>query len=122
MFTIANNGIITVTKGDAFEVPLFINAGTELNPIRYELNNKDYVVLSVAKPNQEFESGVILKKLTIDDLNENGDVTIKFLSSDTNKLEPDLYYYRVKLYLYNTSIDDYDIDTIITRTKFIVVK
>lgn len=37
MFSISKNGIIELSRGDNIEIPLFINKGTPLEPIRYDL-------------------------------------------------------------------------------------
>ena len=47
VLTIANNGIITVNRGDDFSVPLFINMGTELAPVRYTLKENDEIYLGI---------------------------------------------------------------------------
>ena len=54
MLTISNNGIITVNRGDDFSVPLFINQGTELAPVRYTLTGTDEVYLGVFSDNANY--------------------------------------------------------------------
>lgn len=39
MQDISNNGIITLTRGDTFTAPLFLNVGQEIKPIRYKLKD-----------------------------------------------------------------------------------
>ena len=64
---------------------------------------------------EEFNSGLIRKKFTKDDLDENNEVIVEFVSSDTQTLLPGTYYYSVKLQKGDSSIH-----TIIDKTKFIV--
>lgn len=56
MFNCDNEGSITLTRGDSLELPLFLNAGTDLTPIRYHVKEgQDQVVLALMEPNQPFE-------------------------------------------------------------------
>ena len=88
MFKIANNGIITVTRGDTFSLPLFINMGNEFTPYRYELKENDRVYVGVMEPNKSFENAIIRKMYTKDDMNKNGDIEVRFESKDTQFLLP----------------------------------
>ena len=49
MFNYSPQHIITVNRGDSFEIPLFINAGTTFEPIRYTLKEGDKVFFAVKK-------------------------------------------------------------------------
>ena len=66
MLTISNNGFISLTRGDSFTVPLFINRGTVFHPRRYYIadNPNAAVYLGVMEPNQPFERAIIRKKYT----------------------------------------------------------
>lgn len=115
MYSISDNGIITLNRGDYFSVPLFINAGDTMEPVRYVLEGDDKVYLSVMEANTPFECGVIRKVFTKEDLNEFKDVQITLETSDTDKLLPGKYYYSIKL------VSDDIIDTIIPNKLFYII-
>lgn len=146
MLTISNNGIITVNRGDDFSVPLFINQGTELEPVRYVLNLTDEVYLGIFSAGADylldtegtkifiedeitylgipeiniyFENAVVRKTFTKDDLNVNGDVVVEFASIDTRFLLPGNYYYQIRAKITKDS-KEY-INTIVKKTPFIVL-
>lgn len=126
MIDLSRNGIIEVNRGDSFELPLFINQGTDITPIRYNMKNSNSeVYVGVMEPNQPFERAIIRKKYTKNDVNENGDIVIKFSSNDTVCLLPGKYYYQIKIKLYNNydnNKEDYNINTIVPMTQFIIVE
>ena len=126
MIDLSRNGIIEVNRGDSFELPLFINQGTDITPIRYNMKNSNSeVYVGVMEPNQPFERAIIRKKYTKDDVNENGDIVVKFSSNDTVCLLPGKYYYQIKIKLYNNydnNKEDCNINTIVPMTQFIVVE
>lgn len=64
MFNISSNGIIECYRGDDFEVTLFVNKGTELEPMRWSIkdNEDNAVYFSVMEPNRDFNCGIIRKK------------------------------------------------------------
>jgi hypothetical protein len=120
MLDIANNGIIRVSRGDSFRMPLFIDCGTPSDPMRYTVGTKDEVYFGVMEANQPFEYALIKKKYTIEDVNEDGDVVIEFTPEDTLMVIPDLYYYQVKVRLYNANTNDYEVHTVVPKTKFFI--
>lgn len=120
MFNISKNGIITLNRGDTVRLPLFINAGTEMNPVRYELQDTDKVYLGVMEPNSPFENAIIKKVYTKEDINENGDIVVEFKSEDTCNLMPDDYYYEIKLEFTHSGY--YRINTIVPATKFSIIE
>lgn len=118
MFDISNNGIIRLTRGDSMRAPLFINSGTDMEPIRYNLNSNDTVYFAVMGPNQPFESAIIKKVFTAEDeMTEQGDLWVKLDPIDTEHLLPGKYFYTVKL---KTMADDgkYTVRTVITEKEF----
>lgn len=118
MFSISNNGFISLTRGDSFTVPLFINRGTVFHPVRYYIadNPNAAVYLGVMEPNQPFERATIRKKYTsTSPVNENGDLIVEFTPNDTQYLFPGKYYYEVKV-----KLSDGNIDTIIPETEFFI--
>lgn len=124
MFLIANNGIITMNSGDSFCVPLFINAGSALHPVRYKLKENDKLYFGVAESNQRFSDSIICKTFTDLDLNEYGDVIVKFCPDDTLNLLPGTYWYEVKLLRTNAENTCCleQIDTVVKRTKFVILE
>jgi hypothetical protein len=119
MFNIALNGIITVARGDSFEMPLVINLGSNFAPRRFVLDENSFVYLAVMEPNQPFESAIVRKKYTCNDVNEDGDVVVKFSPRDTQCLLPGKYYYQVKLQICNpTDLEDYQVYTVVDKTLF----
>ena len=147
MLTISNNGIITVNRGDDFSVPLFINMGTELAPVRYTLKENDEIYLGIFSSGADylldtegtkffvedeitylgipeideyFQNAVVRKTFTINDLNENGDVVLKFAHVDTKFLLPGNYYYQVRAKI--TKDGEEYINTIVKKTPFIVLE
>lgn len=129
----STNGTITISRGDSFESPLFINMGTLLNPTRYEigthLNAKIY--LGVMEPNQPFECALIRQMYQGGDLynqdgsintskyTTEGDLLIKISPEDTYNLRVGKYYYQVIL------VDDCEDFkgqvTIIDKTPFYII-
>lgn len=67
MFSISQNGIIQISKGDTCYGNLFINIGTELDPIPYVLGEKDALYFGVTEANGSFRDALICKKLTKED-------------------------------------------------------
>ena len=120
MFNISNNGIITITRGDYFSLPLFMNQGTELKPLRYILDDKSQVYVGVMEANQPFETALIRKKFTSADLNDKGDINIEFFPEDTQCLLPGKYYYQIKLNKYNAEKDKYEVHTVVQKTQFFI--
>lgn len=123
MFNMAYNGIITVSRGDSFEVPLSLNFGSSLFPDHYIMNNRSVVYVAVMEPNQPFENALIKKKYTYEDMDEYGNILIRFKPQDTQCVLPGKYYYQVKLQRFRSDDpDDYDVDTVIDKTLFYIVE
>lgn len=97
MINIAENGIITMSSGDSFSYPLFINAGSKLAPLRYTVSGEDCVYFALCEPTQPFECGVVRKTFTEEHNNLFGDVMVELESAETIKLRPGTYYYEVRL-------------------------
>jgi len=119
MFNINNSGIIILSRGDTFSIPLFLNKGNKLYPIRYVVDSKSEIFIGVMEPNATFENAIIKKKYTSENLNENGDVVVSFQSEDTCNLLPGLYYYEVKVKIYESE-GIYSINTVIPKKQFFI--
>ena len=117
MFTVDQNGIITMTRGDSIEAPLFINSGTGINPVRYHLSPLDVVTLYIMLPNTSFEKAIIAKEFTSEDVNELGDVVIALSPNETLNLRSGKYYYEIRAYLSQSD----EINTIIPKTLFYLI-
>jgi len=120
-FNISNDGIIKLTRGDTVQLPLFINKGTAMQPMRYILQEGDEVYLALMQPNQYFEDAILKKKFTEDNLNDHGDVLIRFESEDTVQLIPGKYYYQIKAKFLDAN-GNYDVNTLVERTQFIILE
>lgn len=118
MFRISEDGLIDLSRGDSVSLPLFINQGTEVCPVRYELTEQDTVYFGVCEPGKRFEQAIIRKKYTPDNwkLNKNGDLIISFKPTDTESLEDGVYYYTVKLVTVDEDGEE-EVQTIIPLTK-----
>ena len=119
MVYISNNGFIRLARGDSFAVPLFINRGTVVSPVRYKIKNhpEATVYLGVMEPNEPFENALIKKKYTAtSEINKNGDIIIVFSPNDTLNVLPGKYYYSIKIDYGNNSVD-----TIVPMTEFFVM-
>ena len=105
MNDLSPNGILSLTRGDTCLFPLFLNAGTDQQPIRYVLHDTvvggqiigtDEVFVAIEEPNQRFEDARVKQKYTKKNLNRYGDVVIVFSHEDTKCLLPGKYYYEIK--------------------------
>lgn len=121
MYSISQNNFICLTRGDTFIAPIFINQGTKMCPIRYNLKNhpNTEIYLGVMEPNQPFEEATIKKMYTSTspEINDNGDLVINLKSTDTEYLLPGKYYYEVKVKLY-----DGRICTVVPKTEFLIME
>lgn len=102
MIDISNNGIITITRGDYIEVPLFINQGNQMYPVRYSLTKDPSatVIFALMMPNQKFENAVIKKIYNINShFTKQKDIWINFKPEDTINLKPGKYFYSVRINL-----------------------
>ena len=115
MLTLSNIGQIRLTRGDTLTLPLQINQGTNLSPILYELSAQDEVYFGLMEPNQPWEQAILKKKFTSKD-QEDGIIPLKLRSSDTMCLLPGLYYYQVKVRIFQDG--EAIVNTIIPKTHF----
>lgn len=130
MHTISNNGFVRLTRGDSFQVPLFINMGTKCKPLRFEIlkHPKASLYFGIMEYDQTFENALIKKYYDSSDckkdfdnkiynlVTEEGDILIKLKSTDTEYLLPGRYYYEAKL-----DMGDGIINTIIPKTEFFIL-
>jgi hypothetical protein len=119
MLRLNSNGTVVISRGDSADIPLFINQGTKVCPIRYVLSNNDRLYLGIMEPNQKFEDALIRKVYTRSNLNDFGDVVVKIYPEDTVNLIPGKYFYEAKLSYVDNSGENI-INTIITKTEFYI--
>ena len=117
MFCLSENGIIRFTRGDTIEIPITIYDGNAVNYHRYKLKDKDELYFGIMEPNQFFEDAIVRKKCTALDMNEDGDIFITLSPDESEYLLPGLYYYQVKVRLYNSTTNEYSVNTILPKTQ-----
>lgn len=119
MLSISQNKIISLSRGDSCKMPLFINNGTAIAPIRYNLNDHKEAVIyfSLMEPNRYFEQGFVKRVYNKDNWNltKQGDLIIEFTPQDTMYIMPGKYFYEIKADLDGTGNN---INTIIQKTEF----
>ena len=120
MFNIASNGIITVNRGDSFEIPVSLNFGHSMNKTRYYMQPKDVVYLGIMEPNQPFETAILRKRFDYDQLDEDGNIYIRFWPEDTRCLLPGKYYYQIKIQTVDSKTGRYDFETVVDKTLFFI--
>lgn len=124
MFDISTNGIISITRGDAARTNLYVNLGTALDPLYSKLGDNQKLYFGIMEPNQAFEDSIVRKVFTKADHCDPDDplaVVITFNCEDTVNLLPGVYYYSAKLYTDGGFSDADKVDTLIPKTKFIIL-
>lgn len=118
MLTVSRDGIIQLSRGDSCDLPLFINAGTATEPIRFDMREHENTVVyvSVMEPNRYFEQGFVRKVYSKDNwkINENGDLVVQFTPEDTRFVPPGKYYYEIKIDLEGKGV----VNTVVQTTEF----
>lgn len=120
MFNIASNGIVTVNRGDSFELPVIIKQGNAVDYDVYVLRPEDKVYLGVMEPNQPFETALIRKVFTMNDYRDSYDIIFRFWPEDTECVLPGKYYYQVKVQTFDEQYQRMDVETVIDKTLFYV--
>ena len=120
MFNIASNGIVTVNRGDSFEFPVTLNIGTSIDREEYVLTGSDVLYMGIMEPNQPFETALIRKKFTPDQLDEDNNIKIRFWPEDTVCVLPGKYYYQLKLQTIDEATGRKDVETVIDKTLFYI--
>lgn len=120
MFHISSNGIVTVNRGDSFELPIVLNIGNSIDRQEYVLKDTDTLYLGIMEPNQPFETAIVRKKFTSNDLDEDNNINVRFWPEDTVCLLPGKYYYQVKLQTQDETTGRRDVETVIDKTLFYI--
>lgn len=122
MLEIDKSGNIKVSRGDTFEIPLFIDVGENIfMSTRLPLKYNDIIYFHIINSNCPFDCPIIGKSFTYEDVNENNDIIVRFNHEDTDFLCPGIYYYEVKLQRPSGSEEIPDTYvTIVPRRKFVI--
>lgn len=120
MFTISNNGIVTVNRGDSFELPIELNYGDGLVKRKYVLQLEDTLYVGIMEPNQPFETAIVRKVVTYDALDSDDNIKVRFWPEDTRCLLPGKYYYQVKLQTKDPATGRLDVETVVDKTLFYI--
>ena len=124
MALISNLGEITLYRGDCFQVPLFINIGSEETPVRFDFKKfKDLemeIYLGVYLPNAGFEQSFIRKMFTHEDSNDFGDIIVKIDPQDTLYVPSGSYKYTIKARMVDP-IDGEWVSTIVDKNTFKII-
>lgn len=122
MFNISKNGIVTVNRGDSFELPIVLNIGDSMNEVPYSLQGDAVLYIGIMEPNQKFEDAVIRKVFTAEEFEEAGEIYIRFWPEDTINVCPGKYYYQVKLQTTDAKTKRKDVETVIDKTLFYILE
>lgn len=120
-FIQSNSSMITHTRGDTLSVPIFINMGTYVRPVRYSLQPGDRLYFGLMEPNTYFEYS-ILKKVFDHNSPKNvlGDTILELRPEETEFLIPGTYYYEIKLQQFDENGKEY-VTTVTPKTLFYIV-
>lgn len=122
---ISSNKIITMHRGDSILIPIDLNIGTGVDPISYEMTEKDVLYFALLEPNQPWEEALIKRAFTYDDWILNHEQVIIHLSTeDSENLVPGTYYYQAKLYIDEDSTQNgqESVATVVPRTKVYILE
>ena len=117
--TISGNGIITLVRGDTFQIKADLNIGTPLHPVIFELENDDYVVFRLFTANSSWGSYLLEKEATLEDLDSEGNIVFNLSSEDSESINQGQYYYQIRLFY--TRDGETRVITLMPRTKFYMV-
>lgn len=122
MAFIDNLGVITLNRGDCFKTPLFINIGTEEEPIRLDILKfpDAEIYFGVYNFGDRFENSFIAKKFTYLDSNPHGDVIISLDPEDTLYKRPGTYLYSIKVRVFNPIYGEW-VNTVINENIFHII-
>ena len=116
LYLIKKNQVITMTRGDSFSFSVELKTGKFPNIERYILEEGDILLFGLMRPNQHFECAFIKKEYGY----EGGTLKVTLQPEDTIDLEPGVYYYQIKM-LYKDEAGEVHVDTVVQKTKFIIV-
>lgn len=121
MFRLSNNGIISVNRGDSFELPItLIASDSALEPVYYAMKDTDILYVGIMEPNQPFECALIRKKVTAENQEGSCHIAVRFWPEDTINVLPGKYYYQVKLETIDPVTLRHDVETVVDKTLFYI--
>ena len=126
---ISNNNLpIRLYRGDSKEWEIVVNDEFDcINYVPHKFLPNERLYVSITRPNQKFEDGVIKKILTVDDIGQHGYPVLKFRAFDTEFLEPGTYYFEARLANYNevgdSTAENYkmEVRTVIPKVLFYII-
>ena len=122
MVTVDNSGNITISRGDTFKLPLFIDCDKNIfNMVRFPLKEGDKIFFFLVEPNTSIRHYLLKQTYTKEDVNENGDIMLKFINQDTSWIAPGTYYYEIKLQRQWEEAFKDALITIVPRRKFVIL-
>ena len=122
MLNISRSGNISISRGDTFKVPLFIDCSKDIfNSIRFPMQEGDEIYFYLIEPNTSSRFPLVKQIYHKEDTNDNGDVVIKFVHDDTDWIVPGTYYYEIKVRRKLKKGFEDALVTVATRRKFIVM-
>ena len=123
MIDISNNNMLSMHRGDDVCLRVAVQAG-EFGDY-YGLGDDDKVYVGGMEPRGHFEDALIRKAFGKEDSDEDGNVVVKLVSSDTVSLLPGTYYIQIKL---RQKIGEseagealYDVSTILPKTRLTIL-
>ena len=123
MIDISSNGVVTLTRGDYVEIPLFLNQGNKLYPIRYSLLKDDhmaFIQFFLMSVDQSFDDPILKKTYSMESPHTSQrDLIIQLEPEDTVYLSPGKYYYSVRLVI-KMQNDTYRTITVIPKRLFFI--
>ena len=123
MVSVSKDNIISLNRGDTIQLPIFLNSGSDLKPVRYDLHEKDELYFGVMEPNQPFEHALLRKKFTTDSpKDKKGFTLIRIEHEDTRSLIPGKYFYQIKLRKYDDLNNTYSVMTVVGKTLFLIME
>ena len=121
LYLIKKNQVITMTRGDSISFSVDITKGKFPFIEKYILSDDDVLYFGLMRPNQPFECAFVKKEYHYDDYDyEGGSLKVTIDPEDTIDLEPGVYYYQIKV-LYKDEAGEIHVDTVVQKTKFIIV-
>lgn len=118
-YIVKKNNMISMIRGNSFSHIFKFEVGEFPRVERLSIGEDDLIYFGIMYPNDYFEHCIIKKEFTKDDLNSEGDLVVKLEPEDTTLLYPGTYYYEIKLL--KSSSEEVSIDTLVQKTKFIIL-
>lgn len=117
MFQVTDEGMIYLSRGDTCTITLAVLSGNNMCNYLYPLEEGDKIYFGLTEPNQRFEDAILKKVYTKEDVDEDGNVEIKFNPTDTEYLKEQMYFYTIKL----SNQDQTRVETLIDKKRFFIV-